>query len=173
VKIENYVIIAAIIVLGTSVGVAYALTQIGDGTDGFILSTEKFFFDGGTDTYVVEPFNDRIDYFLGNNKLYSISGVGAKSLFIVSSQAGGDTEFRLNTIGQDTWRLHADRSQRALEIGFFEEEAITIFQSGKLALNKNTGIGNTNPAEMLDVTGNIKLSGNIVSDGDICIGNCP
>ncbi|MBI2548296.1 hypothetical protein HYW21_03015 [Candidatus Woesearchaeota archaeon] len=36
----------------------------------------------------------------------------------------------------------------------------------------NLGLGNVNPSERLEVTGNIKLSGNILSDGDICIGNC-
>lgn len=36
----------------------------------------------------------------------------------------------------------------------------------------NVGIGTTTPTEKLDVAGNIKLSGNIVSDGDICIGSC-
>lgn len=37
----------------------------------------------------------------------------------------------------------------------------------------NVGIGTSLPTEKLDVTGNIKLSGNILSNGDICIGNCP
>lgn len=38
----------------------------------------------------------------------------------------------------------------------------------------NVGIGTVNPTEKLDVRGNIKLIGNIVSDGDICIGSgCP
>ena len=36
----------------------------------------------------------------------------------------------------------------------------------------NVGIGRTNPIEKLEVAGNIKLSGNLISDGDICIGNC-
>jgi len=36
----------------------------------------------------------------------------------------------------------------------------------------NIGIGKTTPAQKLDVAGNIKLSGSIVSDGDICIGKC-
>jgi len=41
-----------------------------------------------------------------------------------------------------------------------------------LSSNGNVGINNVNPTEQLDVTGNIKLSGNIVSNGDICIGTC-
>jgi hypothetical protein len=37
----------------------------------------------------------------------------------------------------------------------------------------NVGIGHSSPTEKLDVNGNIKLSGNIKSNGDICIGACP
>jgi hypothetical protein len=36
----------------------------------------------------------------------------------------------------------------------------------------NVGIGTTTPSEKLTVSGNIKLSGNLTSDGDICIGMC-
>ncbi len=34
------------------------------------------------------------------------------------------------------------------------------------------GIGTTSPTQALDVKGNIKLTGSVVSDGDICIGTC-
>lgn len=172
-NMKIHIISILTIVLISSVSVAYALTQVGDGTDGFINSAEKFFFDGGSDTYVIQTNNDRLDYFLGNNKLYSISGVGSNSLFIITSQANENTEFRLNTAGADTWRLVTDRDNRGLNIGFFQDEAISIYQNGTMALNKNTGIGTTQPSEALDVVGNIKLSGSVVSDGDICIGNCP
>ncbi len=36
----------------------------------------------------------------------------------------------------------------------------------------NVGVGVVNPGAKLEVGGDIKLSGNILSDGDICIGNC-
>ena len=39
--------------------------------------------------------------------------------------------------------------------------------------NGNVGIGKLNPQQKLDVNGNIQLSGNILSNGDICIGACP
>jgi hypothetical protein len=38
--------------------------------------------------------------------------------------------------------------------------------------NGNVAIGHANPTEELDVNGDIKLSGNILSNGDICIGTC-
>jgi hypothetical protein len=37
----------------------------------------------------------------------------------------------------------------------------------------NVGIGTNAPHEKLHVLGNIKLTGDIVSDGNICIGSCP
>ena len=43
--------------------------------------------------------------------------------------------------------------------------AMTITNSG------NLGIGTVSPTEKLQVQGNIKLSGNITSDGEICIGS--
>lgn len=37
----------------------------------------------------------------------------------------------------------------------------------------NVGIGTPLPQQKLDVNGNIRLTGNIVSPNDICIGTCP
>ena len=42
-----------------------------------------------------------------------------------------------------------------------------------LASNGFVGIGNALPIQKLDVAGNIRLTGNIVSPNDICIGTCP
>ena len=59
----------------------------------------------------------------------------------------------------------------------YDSQSMTFYSSGNprmsIISNGNVGIGTTTPAQALDVNGNIKLSGNIVSNGDICIGTCP
>ena len=37
----------------------------------------------------------------------------------------------------------------------------------------NVGIGTVTPVEALDLVGNMKITGNILPTGDICIGACP
>jgi hypothetical protein len=65
-----------------------------------------------------------------------------------------------------------------------DENACSASQSGKFNISKpkvigiyedadkNVGIGTTTPSEKLQLEGDFKLNGNIVSDGDICIGEC-
>jgi hypothetical protein len=42
----------------------------------------------------------------------------------------------------------------------------------RITSNGNVGIGTANPSQVLDVSGNIRLTGNIVSPNNICIGTC-
>ncbi|MGB9003976.1 MAG: hypothetical protein WCC52_09250 [Nitrosotalea sp.] len=44
--------------------------------------------------------------------------------------------------------------------------------NGNLYTAGSIGIGTSSPQQALDVTGNIRLTGNIVSPNDICIGSC-
>jgi len=46
------------------------------------------------------------------------------------------------------------------------------YERMRITSDGNVGVGTSTPAQKLDVNGNIKLNGNIVSDGDICIGKC-
>jgi len=54
--------------------------------------------------------------------------------------------------------------------------AINVVQfdsSGNVDIPGNLAVGTGVAQERLDVSGNIRLTGNIVSPNDICIGNCP
>lgn len=49
-----------------------------------------------------------------------------------------------------------------------------IVRANQISLNLgDVGIGTENPLEKLDVRGNIRLTGDIISPNDICIGSCP
>jgi hypothetical protein len=82
-------------------------------------------------------------------------------------KSGGNADIRItNNNDGNYWELNTTNS------GNFD-----INREGKgsvLRLKKNgkVGIGTTSPQEKLEVVGNIKVNGNIVSDGDICIGKC-
>jgi hypothetical protein len=51
---------------------------------------------------------------------------------------------------------------------WYTNRLFLVDNQGRMVLGRNEGA----PEEQLQVEGNIKLSGNIVSDGDICIGKC-
>ena len=69
--------------------------------------------------------------------------------------------------GTGDLRVSIEGGQDAVE---FTRNGLGVFST--TFPNGNVGIGTT-PNEKLDVNGNIRLTGNIVSPNDICIGNCP
>jgi hypothetical protein len=89
----------------------------------------------------------------------SVDGSGSGYLGIGGTAAA-------NTGLQNSLTLLAE-SGASLSLGTQDTVRMRIDTSGKV------GIGTITPTEALDVKGNIKLSGNLVSDGDICIGTCP
>lgn len=66
--------------------------------------------------------------------------------------------------GSGSLNLESKGAMTFLTGGYNEQ--MRIDSSGKI------GIGTANPSAKLDVAGDIKTSGNIISDGDICIGTC-
>ena len=82
-----------------------------------------------------------------NNFIFRAGIPGTTAVFMV---------FHQNPDGSADW----NKISPAGQIGLFIEDTGDV------------GVGKTNPTEALDVEGNIKLSGNIVSNGDICIGTC-
>ena len=68
------------------------------------------------------------------------------------------------------WIIDASNAQTSPHDIVYRIEGRTILyldDSGKV------GFGTTSPVEKIDIAGNIRLTGNIVSPNDICIGTCP
>lgn len=94
------------------------------------------------------PFKDQV-MIVGNNSFpYGVAFVGA------GHHRGG--LYAQNIEGVSTGY-----------IGLWARNYGTIFMDAG-----SVGIGVAQPKEALEVKGNVKVSGNIISDGDICIGNC-
>jgi len=109
------------------------------------------------------------DVFIDKNapKMSVIAVDTSTSPILQFAQAGNiGWNYRLEP-GSGDLIVGVDGGQDAIEITRFGiNVAFTTFPNG------NVGIG-TSPSEKLDVDGNIRLTGNIVSPNDICIGNCP
>ena len=85
---------------------------------------------------------------------------GANNFIFRTSIAGTDAVFMV-------FKQNPDGTANSIKISPRGSVGIFVDSQG------DVGVGKTNPTEALDVDGNIKLSGNIVSNNDICIGNCP
>lgn len=56
--------------------------------------------------------------------------------------------------------------------GAISFRSVTHGEAMRITDQNHVGVGTTAPSEKLEVDGNIKLSGSLVSDGDLCIGRC-
>lgn len=99
------------------------------------------------------------------NEILGVYTTGTPAKLIVDRTDGATFEMIAKT---SNIKLGA-RSDHGLE---FTVNSIPQFYISNSSQNYNVGIGTATPAEKLDVAGNIKLTGSIVSDGDICLGNC-
>ena len=77
-----------------------------------------------------------------------------------------DTAAPLNQHYWSTASLGGKFYVKSLTDNLTGTDRLVIDSSGKV------GIGTTAPTQALDINGSLKLSGSIVSDGDICIGIC-
>jgi len=172
-KAQNYVIMAAIVVLGTTIGTAYAVTTF-------------------TEDVVIQDGSGNGHLFVGSGEApnVTISGKGAlgeqATFRLISNQHQAVSEIRAvgghalvfladgddATNGNPFYRMRLTDNTGRLD---FSYDSSLEPQSIRMSIVKggNIGIATTNPQELLDVNGNIRLTGNIVSPNDICIGNCP
>ena len=76
------------------------------------------------------------------------------------------------TAGKDNDFTYSNLTKNDGYLSFSSVLDGTATERLRIASGGNVGIGTTSPQEKLEVNGNIKVFGNIVSDGDICIGVC-
>lgn len=122
-------------------------------------ATNRLYLDGGASSYIFSPSPAVIDFVVGD------------SLAIRNEKSGG----LVNTILPQTNKLFFDGGANSYIVspGF---ATIDIVSGSIITLTANNGlvgIGTGTPLEALDVIGNIRLTGDIVSPTDICIGTCP
>ncbi len=97
----------------------------------------------------------------------TIDTVGANSALRLSSSGGTNLfNFRLENANRDFTIDSAG-------YGSGWNRSMTINrQSNATSFYGKVGIGTTTPSEKLEVNGNFKLNGNLISDSPICIGKC-
>lgn len=98
-------------------------------------------------------------------RLHLESTAGASAMFIDAQ--GGEASIILSDIGGQKYKIRIPDGSTRLD--FVD---VTGGFSPMVISNGKVGINFLNPQEVLDVNGNIRLTGNIIPTGDICIGNC-
>ena len=154
-------------------GAQFAI-QFTTATTGTISSIE-FAFPAGTNFSVTDVFE------VQNIGPGTLSSVGSTLIYTVNSPTSvpSGTEISLflakirnsPTAGASNVSITTKDGTNVVDgptpVSFSLISVVTTTADGKV------GIGTNSPTEKLDVIGNIRLTGNIVSPNDICIGTCP
>ena len=128
---------------------------------------------GSASALVVHNENVRVNgEFKVDGGSVTVQRTGAPSAIVVQNDGSANTiKFSDLTTGQEQiFQFRQIAAGDRLDIFDVTNNGVRI---AILAPSGNVGIGTVTPAEQLDVNGNIRLTGNIVSPNDICIGNCP
>jgi hypothetical protein len=108
---------------------------------------------------------------------------GGKTTVTTVGETNSQLDFRSNDVSVNNANQIGGRISSITEfnngartgLGFFTfNQTVSPGLSEKVRIDYqgNVGIGTTSPKAKLDVSGDIKLSGSLISDGDICIGKC-
>jgi len=94
------------------------------------------------------------------------TGVNA---IIFAKADGGNAVIKMADVGVASFAFTVFDNTGRFDITDIGQSALRL----SVTSNGNVGIGTATPPEKLTVIGNIRLTGNIVSPNDICIGTCP
>lgn len=106
-----------------------------------------------------------------NNVLTEGMSLAGTNLKMSSTGSFGTALISANDLGGDqNLTLRSGTTTGAIKFqgwnGSDWSDRITMLNNG------NVGIGTTSPSAKIDINGDVKISGNLISDGDICIGTC-
>jgi len=99
-----------------------------------------------------------------------VAQTSANSMIRLETTTSGSSMLDFLNNGNQEYQLVANRTSNHLE--FWRPGVSTSPMISMDPGSGNVGIGTSTPAQKLDITGNIRLTGNIVSPNDICIGSC-
>jgi hypothetical protein len=128
---------------------------------------------GSAGTTIYDEVNDRIGVGTATPDFsLHVKGTGTDGLILERASAAQETQIKFqNESGADKWSIHLDGASP--EDLFISADANTqdlILQRTQAGVNKgNVGIQNASPAEVLDVTGSVAVSGTLkipAIDGD-------
>ena len=187
------ILLVAFVVITSSIGISYALTQLAN-DDVSIPTTKKLFLDGGGDTYISEIAPNFVKIFLNDIEtlrlqetvvtIFRNENVGQLRLYGDRATQGPNDE-----IAQMVFRGNTDNglpnSYGRLRVNTVDVTAgshdglykFEVAENGILREYIRIDGGNEEIQIKKPLTmqgNNINLAGgNIISNGDICIGNCP
>ena len=125
-------------------------------------------------SYALVTYNEDVEINGGldinqGNLVVEKTGGGDSGLSIKNS--GGSAVFQFNDVDDSqVYRFKLNKFGDSFQ--FIDASSARTDMTIKLS-NGNIGMGVNNPQEKLHVNGNLRLDGNLTSNGDICIGSCP
>jgi len=193
--------ISLIVLAAISVGSSFAWTSIGGGDDVYVPAGKKIGLDGGVgNNYITSPTSNQVAIFSNNTQTLTAKGgfvginapvpwaaltinaptQGAIPVMAVENPNGNYFYFNPSTCQGCVNPLIQGGDQALLFVGnnapgngnFVIGNWNSAPTGIRIQSNGNVGIDNAFPQQKLDVAGNIRLSGNITSSKDICIGSC-
>ena len=180
--------ITIMILGGITIGISYAITEVGGGDDISIPATKRIFLDGGGDTYFHEPTANSLEFVEGGGTSSGIAGLALNNVF-----TGTINTFDRNADGFDALRFKGADNNEYL---FFKVDGTN--NEGIIGYWDGTGLGNisiqsghfivdSSKRIFLDGGGDTYIREGVANEidfyaggtrvmnvgSDICIGNCP
>lgn len=170
---------------GGSEGARLTIDSAGNVGIGTASPSQKLDVNGGMKVAGASTFNS--DILVSGGRVAIGSAATAKSLSVdLGNSNNASNELQVKGSGSEATIGFQNTGSGGRYYQFFSTSSASGIGGGKFAIydltangarvvvdsSGNVGIGTADPSARLDVSGNIRLTGNIVSPNDICIGTC-